>query len=93
FDLVADHPQMHFDTSMALEFLFGGSKNHLSIDVDLSIDRIVELQDNIMFGSDFPNIPHPYTTPLDAVQNLPTHQEVKDKILFKNAQRFYRLDL
>ncbi len=92
FDLVADYPQIYFDTSMALEFLFGERKGQFSVEVDLSIDRIVELQDNFMFGSDFPNIPHPYSTPLDAVQNLPLNQLIKDKILYKNALKFYTLD-
>jgi predicted TIM-barrel fold metal-dependent hydrolase len=92
FDLVADYPKIHFDTSMALEFLFGESKNNFSIDIDLSLERIVELQNNIMFGSDFPNIPHPYTTSLDAVRNLPVSQEVKDKILIKNARKFFGLE-
>jgi len=91
FDLVADYPQIHFDTSMALEFLFGESKGQFAIDVDLSIDRIIELQDNIMFGSDFPNIPHPYSTPVNSVRNLPVNQTIKDKILFANARKFYKV--
>jgi predicted TIM-barrel fold metal-dependent hydrolase len=76
---------------MALEFLFGEAKNRFAIDVDLTIDRIEELQNNIMFGSDFPNIPHPYTTALNSVRNLPISEEIKQKILFSNAQKFYCL--
>ena len=94
FDLVADYPQIHFDTSMALEFLFGEGKGQFAVDVDLSMDRIVELQDNIMFGSDFPNIPHiPIQWPINSVQNLPIIQEIKDKIFYQNAQKFYNIKL
>jgi len=92
FDLVADYPQIHFDTSMALEFIFGEQRKQFPIDLDLSLDRIEELQDNIMFGSDFPNIPHPYSVAINAIKNLSINQKIKDKILFKNAQKFYNLE-
>ncbi|MBN2156448.1 MAG: amidohydrolase [Candidatus Lokiarchaeota archaeon] len=91
FDLVLDYPQIHFDTSMALEFLFGESKSQFSQDMELSIDRLVELQDNIIFGSDFPNIPHAYSTSLNAIKQLRLTQEIRNKFLYKNAQKFYNL--
>ncbi|MBA7560002.1 hypothetical protein ES708_01620 [subsurface metagenome] len=89
FDLVGDYDQIYFDSSMALEFLFGNS--NFADQVDLSLDRLIELQDKIMFGSDFPNIPHSYFFPLNAVKTLPITSKIKEKIFFKNAEKFFHL--
>ncbi|MHA1476366.1 MAG: amidohydrolase family protein [Promethearchaeota archaeon] len=89
FDLATQYKRVYFDTSMALEFLFENTR--FSKQVDLSLDRLINLQDKIMFGSDFPNISHPYSKPVLAVENLPIKQEIKDKIYYKNARIFYKI--
>ncbi len=89
FDLADQYKRVYFDTSMALEFLFENTQ--FSNQIDLSLDRLIDLQDKIMFGSDFPNIPHPYSKPVLAVENLPLKQEIKDKIYYKNARKFYKI--
>ncbi|MHA1521895.1 MAG: amidohydrolase family protein [Promethearchaeota archaeon] len=91
FDLVKDYPQIHFDTSMALELMGDEDEGGFSSNLDFSYDLIEEFQNNIMFGSDFPNIPHPYSKSITGVENLPVGNDIKQKIFSGNAKRFYNI--
>ncbi|HME53769.1 MAG TPA: amidohydrolase family protein [Candidatus Lokiarchaeia archaeon] len=88
FDLVKDHPSVQFDTAMVL-------MNHGifsdRFDPDTMLDAFLEIQDHVMFGSDFPNIPYDYTLALQSIDALPVSDAVKEKIAWKNAARFYNL--
>ncbi len=89
FDLVKDYPQIHFDSSMAFELM--GEEGGFSRHLDFSYDLIEDMQNNIMFGSDFPNIPHNYTKSIQSIENLPVNDVIKQKIFYQNAKRFYHL--
>jgi uncharacterized protein len=89
FDLVQIYPQIYFDSSMAFELM--GEEGSFSNNLDFSYELIKTIQNNIMFGSDFPNIPHNYTKSIQSVENLPVNQEIKKKIFYQNAKQFYNL--
>ena len=60
-------------------------------DHDLLLDAFLEIEDKIMFGSDFPNIPYDYSLALKSIHDLPVGEETKEKIFWKNAKKFYNL--
>jgi uncharacterized protein len=91
FDLAKNYPNFYFDTAMALEFIIEESKKSKEIDLDFTLENMLEIQDRIMFGSDFPNIPYEYSHSLNAINELPIDNAIKEKILFENARVFYEL--
>lgn len=56
-----------------------------------TIDDLLDIQDKIMFGSDFPNVPYPYEDAIESIERLPVDDEVKEKIFHENATRLYDL--
>lgn len=89
FDMVKDHSAVYFDTAMVLMHhgIFSDR-----FDMDTMLDALLDIQDHVMFGSDFPNIPYDYTLALKSIKDLPVDDDVKEKIAWKNAARFYGLD-
>lgn len=56
------------------------------------LDTVVALQDKVILGSDFPNIPYPYSVQIDAIRELGLGAEVERKILHDNGARVLGLD-
>lgn len=87
--LALDYHLVYFDTAMVLIdhdlFPVKGAAQ------DPTIDQLLEIQDRVMFGSDFPNIPYDYSVSIKSIMELPVDDRVKEKILFKNALSFYNL--
>ena len=54
--------------------------------------RLVELQDRILLGSDFPNIPHRYVHQLEALVRLELGDGWLRDVLHDNAARRFGLD-
>lgn len=88
FNMALDYSSIYFDTAMVLV-------NHRifpnGLDRESMIDDIIKLQDRIMFGSDFPNIPYNYDFAIAQTLDLPLNRNIKDKIMYKNAAKFYGL--
>ncbi|MHA1371234.1 MAG: amidohydrolase family protein [Promethearchaeota archaeon] len=88
FDLAREHDSIYFDTAMM--FIDHGLFPDNFIET-MSWDDIEEMQDRIMFGSDFPNIPYDYSRALASIAALPVKDAVKDKIFLENAEEFYSI--
>jgi uncharacterized protein len=88
FSLAKDYPNFYFDTAMVL--VNHGIFPHGS-ERDFMIDDIIDLQDKIMFGSDFPNIPYKYEFSIQETMKLPVSIPIRKKIMYKNALKFYDL--
>ncbi|MFX0102019.1 MAG: amidohydrolase family protein [Candidatus Hodarchaeota archaeon] len=88
--LALDYPSIYFDTAMVLIdhdlFPVKGAEQ------DPGIDQLLEIQDHVMFGSDFPNIPYDFSIGIESILQLPVDEPVKEKILFKNALSFYNIE-
>ena len=53
---------------------------------------LVDLQNKVVLGSDFPNIPYPYSVQIDAILGLGLGADVERKILHDNGVRLLGLD-
>lgn len=50
---------------------------------------LVDMQDRILFGSDFPNIPYPYLTALQAVTRFDLGDEWLRAVVHDNAAKLF----
>ena len=81
--LQADHDNLWLDTTMALaSYLPGPTPPPLA----------GYRSDRLLYGSDFPNIPYDYDLAIKSITSLPVSDEVKEKMLWRNAARFYGLE-
>ena len=87
-DLADDYPSIYLDTTM----VFTPFTEDLMPFPVASRGRLLELGDRILFGSDFPNIPHPFLTQVDAVLGLDLGDEWVRKVLRDNAVRLFSVD-
>ncbi|MEX2683192.1 MAG: amidohydrolase family protein [Candidatus Sigynarchaeota archaeon] len=89
FDLAKEFHGVYFDTAMIFikHRLFRDNYGTAFTNQDL-----LEIQDRIMFGSDFPNIPYDYDLAIKSITSLDVSDDVKEKILWRNAVRFYGLE-
>lgn len=55
------------------------------------LPRLAGLQDKIVLGSDFPNIPHPYLTQIESILGLGLGPEFNAKVLHDNGARLLQL--
>ncbi|MBN2152933.1 MAG: amidohydrolase [Candidatus Lokiarchaeota archaeon] len=88
FDLAKDFSGVYFDTAMIFV------KHRLFRDKygkAFTADDLLEVQDRVMFGSDFPNIPYDYDLAVGSITDLAVSTDVKEKMLWGNAARFYGL--
>jgi predicted TIM-barrel fold metal-dependent hydrolase len=82
-DLCAEHPRVHLDTTMAFT-AFTEEVDPFPRD---RLGDLVALQDRILFGSDFPNIPYRYLEALDALLGLGLGADWERAVLHDNAAR------
>jgi predicted TIM-barrel fold metal-dependent hydrolase len=52
---------------------------------------LIEFQDRILFGSDFPNLPYEYPTAVEGLLALGLGRGIEDKLLYANAARLFNL--
>lgn len=76
--LMSAHQNLYLDTTMAL-----APSSPMRKEFDLEL--LIPLSKQILFGSDFPNLPYDYAQEYEPFSVLPA--AVQDAILFKNAQR------
>jgi uncharacterized protein len=84
FDLCGLYEGVHLDTAMVFNKYLGGPP---------PIQRVLEFQDRVVFGSDFPNIPYRLETALEAILSLRLGRTLEEKLLCTNAARLLDLDL
>lgn len=80
--LTKQFPQLRLDTTMALST--ASSLHHA-----ISNEVLVEYHRNILFGSDFPNLPYPYGNEYEPILALP--ETVQEAILWRNAHELLNL--
>jgi predicted TIM-barrel fold metal-dependent hydrolase len=84
FDLCGIYEGVFLDTAMVFNRFLGGPP---------PIQRVLEFQDRVIFGSDFPNIPYRWETAVEAILELRLGRALEEKLLCTNAARVLHLPL
>ena len=82
FDLCGLYEGVFLDTAMVYNGFLGGPP---------PIQRVLEFQDRVVFGSDFPNIPYRWESAVKAIIDLRLGRALEEKILCTNAARLLGL--
>jgi predicted TIM-barrel fold metal-dependent hydrolase len=85
-DLAAVHDNVRLDTTMAFVDFWG-----LPAPREV-LPRLVDLQDRILFGTDFPNIPYVYAHQVEALQRLDLGDDWLRAVLWHNGARLFGVD-
>lgn len=86
-DLAVEYPNVHLDTTMAFTDF---SEESAPFPAD-DRERMRDVGDRILFGSDYPNIPYGYPHALEAVLRLDMGDEWNRDVLHDNAARLFRV--
>ncbi|GAA1987795.1 amidohydrolase family protein [Catenulispora subtropica] len=87
-DLAEQYDGVLLDTTMAFTDFFG------RVDFpDRERKRVAEFEDRILFGSDFPNIPYPYSEALESLARLDFGDGWLRAVCHDNAARVFGLQL
>ncbi len=84
--LTDEFPNLYFDTAMI------GVKNNPAFDDGLSSfdnDKLYEISDRILFGSDFPNIPYEYQNSIQGWLQRGMDPLFYEKLFFRNAEKLF----
>ncbi|WP_024794359.1 amidohydrolase family protein [Tomitella biformata] len=84
-DMAERFPNVYLDTTMAFTTFTEAEIPFPPADRA----RLLTLQDRILHGSDFPNIPYPYIESLDALQRLDLGDDWLRAVCFDNAVRLF----
>ncbi|MGO1326247.1 MAG: amidohydrolase family protein [Brevibacterium aurantiacum] len=86
--LAEDYSGVHLDTTMYVSGFFSSPA-----EVDPAYrERLAGLQDKIILGSDFPNIPYPYADQISGLAGLDLGDEWMRSVLWRNGARVLGLD-
>jgi uncharacterized protein len=83
-ELAAGHHQVRLDTSMAFTSFFSGH----GYPADL-VPRLLDLQDRVLFGSDFPTLPFAYGDQLDDLARLDLGDDWLRAVCWENGVRLF----
>ncbi|HEY1292384.1 MAG TPA: amidohydrolase family protein [Chloroflexota bacterium] len=83
FDLCGVYEGVYLDTAMVFNHYLGGPP---------PIQRVLEFQDRVLFGSDFPNIPYRWEAAVESILDLRLGRALEEKLLCTNAARLLGLD-
>jgi uncharacterized protein len=88
-DLADGYPNVMLDTTMAfVDFFDDGSGT-----ADPTVaKRLSELQDRVLFGTDFPNIPYAYAHQVEALQRLDLGDDWMRDVLWNNGACLFETD-
>lgn len=87
-DLAEQHPGVHLDTTMAgTDYVEARSPLP-----DGYLSRLHDLQDRVVLGADFPNIPYPYAHQLQALARWDLGDAWLRDVLWHNGARLMGLD-
>ena len=84
FDLCGLYEGLYLDTAMVFNNFLGGPP---------PIQRVIEFQDRVVFGSDFPNIPYRLESAIQSILDLRLGRTLEEKLMCTNAARLLGLDL
>ena len=84
FDLCGIYDDLYMDTAMVFNKYLGGPP---------PIQRVLEFQDRVVFGSDFPNIPYRWETAVETLLELRLGRALEEKLFYTNAARILKLDI
>lgn len=84
--LAEDHPEVRLDTTMAFTDFFSEMGGEFPPGL---LPRLGELRDKVLLGSDFPNIPYPYTHQLDALERLGLGDDWLRAVCWENGVRIF----
>jgi predicted TIM-barrel fold metal-dependent hydrolase len=82
FDLCGIYEGVFLDTAMVFNKFLGGPP---------PIQRVLEFQDRVLFGSDFPNIPYRLESAIQSILDLRLGRALEEKLLSTNAARLLNL--
>ncbi len=82
-DLAEQHPHVRLDTTMAFVDFW---EERETFDV---VDRLVGLQDRVLFGSDFPNIPYAYAHQVEVLARLGLGDDWMRAVLWHNGATLF----
>lgn len=82
-DLAAEHPELRFDTAMALV------PSPLGAPPPWLAGRLEHLADRVLFGSDMPSLPHPVAAEVAAAASLGLGDEWLRRVLWHNASELF----
>ncbi|MCW2841320.1 MAG: amidohydrolase [Aeromicrobium sp.] len=85
-DLAARHPRVRLDTTMAFVDFWQAPVP------DGVVPRLRDLQDRILFGTDFPNIPYEYAHQIEALRRLDLGDEWMRDVLWHNGAELFGVD-
>jgi predicted TIM-barrel fold metal-dependent hydrolase len=80
------YPNVRVDTTMC--FTDFSASDFL---VDKLAPRLAGLREKVLFGTDFPNIPHPYAHQIEALARLDLGDEWMRAVLWHNAAKLFSL--
>jgi uncharacterized protein len=83
FDLCGMYEGVFLDTAMVFNKYLGGPP---------PIQRVLEFQDRVIFGSDFPNIPYRLESAIQSILDLRLGRALEEKLLCTNAARILGLN-
>ena len=82
-----EYPNVRVDTTMC--FTDFSESDFL---VERLAPRLAALQDKVLFGTDFPNIPHDYAHQVEVLERLGLGDEWLRAVCWTNAARLLRID-
>ncbi|MBX7148643.1 amidohydrolase family protein [bacterium] len=82
--LVKNHPNLYFDTAMAIGKYFPNR---------VDPQWIADHHDRILFGTDFPIIPYAWHHERDMLVSFKLGKEIEDAIFYKNALKLLNISL
>lgn len=86
-DLAERYGNVHLDTTMCFTDSFGSGAE---VGHRLA-PRLAAMQDRVLFGADFPNIPHPYAHQVEVLQRLDLGDDWMRAVLWHNAARLLEI--
>jgi predicted TIM-barrel fold metal-dependent hydrolase len=89
-DFAATYPNVHVDTTMCFVDSFD-AEAAAQLRRQLA-PRLADLQGRVLFGADFPNIPHPYAHQIDVLTRLDLGDDWMRDVLWHNPARLLRLE-
>jgi hypothetical protein len=82
--LAERHERVHLDTTMVFTDFFSELGGEFP---PAHLPRLRDLQDRVLLGSDFPNIPYPYLHQLDALERLGLGDDWLRDVCWRNGER------
>ncbi|WP_332661651.1 amidohydrolase family protein [Aeromicrobium sp.] len=82
-DLAESHPHVRLDTTMAFVDFWG-----LPVPDGIA-PRLAQLQDRILFGTDFPNIPYAYAHQVEVLERLDLGDDWLRSVLWHNGAELF----